>query len=681
MKMRKTVARIAAIMLCLALILNITGCKKSKPNTPDSNPSVTEKAGNNTGTTEDTDSTESNASTSTPLPKIDDNGKPIYDFDEFVNGEWRREQEANNKSGYASYEEAALVRERLADILENTDISGMSEEDGLYKAIVIYRALMNTENLQEKIESIGSFLAPIDQIKSYEDLYDIYANEYYAPFNAAFRFEVKSDSNGYNVSYLRPVSIAESIRRAMAVADSTESEEELAQNRERLFSYLSELGYSRERVDEMIANAKIISDIIEEYPQVQLDGSYTNYYFSEEDLTEAGVSVPVFEIMRRLNGLGQSERIFAADNCCELLKKLYAPENIAAHRDYILLYSLVIFFSVSGYATESDEPAHDHGQYVLSIMMDLAADVLAEEYMNRYLPEDTLETLRVLTGDIKEAAKSVIYDADWLSASSKEAARAKLMKMRVCAGKNGYVNDLSDVTISDNAIENFIRLYASNGRFYRSQTDIQGDYRKIFGCYMFDVNGKYFADYNSYALTVGLLCNEMCTEAATYEEKLGYLGFVIAHEIAHSYDPMLIDHDEYGYYEQWLKEDEMTRYGQNVQKIIGTLDGLDAGYGKKISGQRTVAETYSDLMAMQICLKMLAEKENADYNLFFVTLAKQRAAYYTEKDMDTALMDEHLPGNIRNNYTFAQFDEFYEIYDIDENSPYYVPEEERLKAF
>lgn len=45
------------------------------------------------------------------------------------------------------------------------------------------------------------------------------------------------------------------------------------------------------------------------------------------------------------------------------------------------------------------------------------------------------------------------------------------------------------------------------------------------------------------------------------------------------------------------------------------------------------------------------------------------------------MKDTHLPFTIRTNCIPAQFDEFYETYDVDPDSPYYVPEEKRLDIF
>ena len=100
-----------------------------------------------------------------------------------------------------------------------------------------------------------------------------------------------------------------------------------------------------------------------------------------------------------------------------------------------------------------------------------------------------------------------------------------------------------------------------------------------------------------------------------------------------------------------------------------------------IPGDVKVNETVADLIAMETCLAILAERENVDYDLFFRTYARKNAAYYTEDDFENYLNEAHLTSKPRINCILAQFDEFYETYDIDESSPYFVPEDQRLRIF
>ena len=118
-----------------------------------------------------------------------------------------------------------------------------------------------------------------------------------------------------------------------------------------------------------------------------------------------------------------------------------------------------------------------------------------------------------------------------------------------------------------------------------------------------------------------------------------------------------------------------------MKKLTEYLDGKEAGYGRTVNVERVIQETFTDMLAMQICLKVLSEHENPDYDLFFRSYAKLWAMYATEESIDGILNDTHLPGNLRVNCILYQFDEFYEVYDIDENSPYYVKPEDRIKVF
>ena len=72
-----------------------------------------------------------------------------------------------------------------------------------------------------------------------------------------------------------------------------------------------------------------------------------------------------------------------------------------------------------------------------------------------------------------------------------------------------------------------------------------------------------------------------------------------------------------------------------------------------------------------------------DYDKFFRAAAREQAMYYT-KDAYAGMSDEakgYLPGKLRINYVYGQFDKFYETYDIDESSPFFVPEGKRIDLF
>ena len=84
---------------------------------------------------------------------------------------------------------------------------------------------------------------------------------------------------------------------------------------------------------------------------------------------------------------------------------------------------------------------------------------------------------------------------------------------------------------------------------------------------------------------------------------------------------------------------------------------------------------------METCMRVLGEMENPDYDKFFRRYARIWATYYTEANFYDSLNEEHLTCKPRINFILGQFDEFYNTYNIDETSPYYYSESDRLSVF
>ncbi|MBP5192764.1 MAG: hypothetical protein J6Z74_05420, partial [Eubacterium sp.] len=94
--------------------------------------------------------------------KISDNGQPIYDFDEFVNGELY-----SDLAGYSdsiTYNSTAYLDyiDHVKEILESADISSLSEEDALYKVVILYNELTDYSNMDSRSEAIKAYLEQID---------------------------------------------------------------------------------------------------------------------------------------------------------------------------------------------------------------------------------------------------------------------------------------------------------------------------------------------------------------------------------------------------------------------------------------------------------------------------------------------------------------------------------------
>ena len=671
--------RIMAGALSVSLILPMSGCTDNGQNEP---PAAEAEASPTQAPVEAEPTPE-------PAPsKIDDNGKPIADFDEFVNGEWLKEQEANGSGSLRTTSETEeLIQERVRDILENTDISERPEDDSLVKIISLYREAIRTDDIDERVKTIREYLKPIANAKSLDDIYDLYAQERYGVFNYIVRFSIKNDENGYNTPIYKPFSYMEQITRMQELLEGDEDPEK----KEIILAYWKELGYSEDRLVQITDNAKKVSEFIEKFysledePLEEEGSSFQWYYWDQDDLEKAGLNVPVIDILRELNALARYEDIYAPDAMIGLLNTLYTKENTEMLRDhYLFCAAMDLYDDFAAYPSLYEDAGWDREEYKASVRLllsSMAGDILAEEYRNRYLEEGMYENAEILADEIKNELMAILGEADWMGENSRRSLKAKIARMTYFLGSNGHVNDYQGFYPGGNYIEDCIDLITLNRSFAYSQTKYEDDKRQPFGVDMLTVNGRYFPKSNMFVLSTGALVDPACRKDAPYEEQLAHIVKIMAHEMSHTLTPDAVYYDEQGYYNMQLSTEEEDELWNRAQAIADFFDNVEIADGKYLTGWDVENETFADLLGMKVCLNLLAKSEDPDYDLFFRCWAENMAHYVAESDIDRALEDEHLTGKLRINYILAQFDIFYEIYDIDESSTYYVPADKRLKTY
>ena len=601
-----------------------------------------------------------------PEGKITDNGQPIYDFDDFVNSEWRSGCEDGDANVRYDNEIYDLYLERMRDIVENTDLSSLDEESGLYKAISLYRELCDTSDVSQRMDDLKTYLNTIESVSDLSSLASLYSSELYINNEYVFWFPVEPNDYGYNSLFFEPGNISSEVNSFRETLNQPDNEK--AEFYKECFA---ELGYSEDRLDEIFENCLKIGSFIDSY--YECENEYLDWW-DQDKLSDAGVSFPVFDIINSQTNLENVSYFYAYDTFPEFINTVFIPENINALKD-CQIFGSVWLLIYSGYGVPDFEDS------ALRFLLSCAPDVMAKEYMKRYSDDEIIKDINSLILDVKKAEISIVSDCEWLSDESKEAVKQKMSRMTQYIGENGHKYLLGDFTFTGNTILDVLELDALYYISRREQVYYEDSSRAPFGNAISDINARYNRQYNSFIIYPAYVCDPLFTDAVTYEERLAFLGNIIAHEIGHSIDRGGINYDWEGYWGLTLTDAETEAYNASVQAVSDYLSGLNCEYDKPISGDLKADETVADLIAMETCLRILAEREDADYDLFFRSYARRNAIYYTEDGFDDYLNDEHLTSKPRINCILAQFDEFYETYEIDESSPYYVPEDRRLRIF
>ncbi|WP_026527481.1 M13-type metalloendopeptidase [Butyrivibrio sp. VCD2006] len=605
----------------------------------------------------------------------------IWDFDAFVNDEWRETAEKKaTELGCDDYSEHfasnKLIDERLVDIFENTDISSLPEDSDLYKALCVYDQLID-ENWQSTgaEDAVKEKLAIFENKNTMDDLYSVFKDPYLGAFNYGMEKEVVYDE-GCGVSNIYPMTIS---------IDKEMSPEQLSALKDILLFF----DYDEARADEIVNNSIEMNGIIADYIDSLSEDASTKYFY-EEDLESQNVSFPIFDILRSDDAIGTRPYFISYESYPEFLNAFYTSENALKIKDLQIATAAVFF---SKFVKEDNDATYNlfyapnstdsFEHTLLWSVIGASEDIITKEYNSRYVSDKTVDVAKAMLEEVRVKMRDIISDSDWLSVHGKELAKRKVLRQNYYYAENAYNDDFSDVTLTDNPLDNYIALRNSRNAFLNKQLHNKNDELSLYGFTMLQTNSYYLGTRNSIVIQSGELDDgdEASGSGQSFEEALGTIGFSTAHEISHGYDPNGSKYDFEGYYEPWMTDEEFKAYCEKTDKIKDFFDGMVIGEGCTLDGELVCNEAFTDLMAIECCLRVLDSRENADYDAFFRAYARNNAYYYTPEGLKDAVKDTHLPGKERVNYILGQFDKFYETYDIDPESPYYVPENKRLSAF
>lgn len=311
-------------------------------------------------------------------------------------------------------------------------------------------------------------------------------------------------------------------------------------------------------------------------------------------------------------------------------------------------------------------------------------DYIGELYAERYFTEEAKQNAEKMVDDIISVYKDRIKKLTWMSEETKKKALNKLEKMNK---KIGYPDEFE--TYLDNAE---IKSFADGGSCFDNIIQIakaakeealsyQGktvDKTKWL-MYPYTVNACYDVTSNDITFPAAILQPPMYDVNASYEENLGGIGYIIAHEITHAFDNNGAKFDENGNVADWWTPEDYAEFEKLCDKVIQFYDGQEGIAGIPMNGRLTLSENVSDLGAVQCITEVASRLENPDYQKLYRAIANSWASTKTREYASYAAgIDVHSEDKLRVNRVIVNCDEFYKAFGISENDGMYVALENRI---
>jgi putative endopeptidase len=190
-------------------------------------------------------------------------------------------------------------------------------------------------------------------------------------------------------------------------------------------------------------------------------------------------------------------------------------------------------------------------------------------------------------------------------------------------------------------------------------------------------NCFYIPDNNSIIIS-GSFLKALYRKDVPFETNMGMIGFVIAHEISHLFDNNGAQFNENGNVVDWWTDEDKAEFNRRVDRLVGYFKAIHPWEGADLSASILPAEACADMAGMKCILRIAAQRQDFDYDLFFRSFAGLWLDKMDDSYADLLILDSHPMDYLRVNCTLQQFDEFLDFYEITEGDGMYLAPSDRV---
>ena len=327
----------------------------------------------------------------------------------------------------------------------------------------------------------------------------------------------------------------------------------------------------------------------------------------------------------------------------------------------------------------------------VSLVSNFLGDDVGQLYAQRYFPPEAKAQVEAMVANIKAAFRKRIDALNWMSATTKAEAQAKLDTLYVGIGYGESWHDYSNYEVK--ADDLFGNLWRGELSEYQRQVARLGTPidRKEWSMTAQTINAVNLPLQNALNFPAGILQPPYFDPQAPAAANYGSIGQVIGHEISHTFDNEGSAFDSKGKVRNWWTPDDFAHFQAATAKLAAQYDTYKPFPDLALNGKQTLGENIADLGGLA-----------AAYDAYKTSLAGQPAPVqaglsgdqqfflafaqaWAEKDRAAALRqqvltDGHSPGHYRT-FEVRNLDAWYAAFDVKPGESLYLTPTDRVQIW
>jgi putative endopeptidase len=346
-------------------------------------------------------------------------------------------------------------------------------------------------------------------------------------------------------------------------------------------------------------------------------------------------------------------------------------------------------FSFMGKVLSGAQQQRPRWQRGVFVVDGLLGDVVGQDYAKKYFPPQAKAEAQAMVANLITAFHKRIDALQWMNASTKAEAQAKLSTLYVGIGYPETWHDYSNFEVKpDDAFGN---IWRGNLSEYRRQVARLGKPvdKKEWSMTPQTVNAVNLPLQNALNFPAAILQPPFYDPQAPAAVNYGAIGTVIGHEISHTFDTLGSTFDSKGRLRNWWTPEDLKHFEAATQRLADQYDTYKPFPDLAINGKQTLSENIADVAGFSAAYdgykaSHQAAPTDAGFSSdqqFFIAFGQN----WGEKTREAALRqqvmtDPHSPGEYRAD-TVRNIDAWYAAFDVKPGEKLYLSPQDRVRIW
>ena len=330
-------------------------------------------------------------------------------------------------------------------------------------------------------------------------------------------------------------------------------------------------------------------------------------------------------------------------------------------------------------------------QRAVAVVNATVGDEVGKIYAQRYFPPKDKAEVQTIVANIVAAFRKRIDGLNWMDASTKAEAQAKLDTLYVGVGYGESWHDYSGLEIKAGDI--FGNLWRSGLFEYHRQLARLGapTDRKEWSMTPQTVNAVNLPLQNALNFPAAILQPPFFDPEAGDAANYGAIGSIIGHEISHTFDSEGAAFDSKGRVRNWWTAADLAHFEASTAKLAAQYDTYKPFPDLTLNGKQTLAENIADVAGLAAAYDAYFAKFGSlevrsvnGFTLeqqFFLAYAQSRASKSREAALrQQVATDSHSPAEFRTD-TVRNIDAWYPNFHIQPGDKLYLAPKDRVKIW